>query len=69
MNWLSPRRVGERLDLSSKTIHRMMKRGELPHVCLPGGKKRISEEALGKFLKRLELKMNANRSTKESEST
>jgi excisionase family DNA binding protein len=56
MNWLSPRRVAEKLDVSAKSVHRMLKRAELPHVVLPSGKKRISEEALDRFIKKLELK-------------
>jgi excisionase family DNA binding protein len=56
MNWLSPKTVGGKLDMSAKSVHRMIQRGKLPSVTLPGGKKRVSEEALERFLKKLESK-------------
>jgi excisionase family DNA binding protein len=58
MNWLSPKTIAKRYDMSAKTVHRMIDRGELPAVIFPGGKKRVSEEALEKLLRR---------STKKSE--
>ena len=57
MNWLSPKSVGRRLDMNAKSVHRMLVRHELPFVVLPNGeKKRVSEEALARFLKKLASK-------------
>jgi excisionase family DNA binding protein len=52
MKWLSPTTIARRYDMSTKTIHRMIDRGELPAVVFPGGKKRVSEDALEKLLRR-----------------
>ena len=40
MNWLSPKTIAERYDMSAKSIHRMIDRGELPAVVFPERKKK-----------------------------
>jgi excisionase family DNA binding protein len=60
MKWLSPTTIARRYDMSPKTIHRMIERGELPAVIFPGGKKRVSEEALEKMLRRSTKKQAEN---------
>ncbi len=52
MKWLSPGTIAELYDMSPKSVHRMIDRGELPAVVFPNGKKRVSEEALDKLLRR-----------------
>jgi predicted site-specific integrase-resolvase len=52
MKYLAPTTIAERYDMSAKSIHRMIDRGELPAVLFPNGKKRVSEEALEKALRR-----------------
>ena len=54
MNWLSPKSIGKKLDMSPKSILRMLKRGELPCVTFRSGRKRVSEEALERFMRKLE---------------
>ena len=45
--------------MSAKSVHRMIDRGELPAVVFPNGKKRVSEEALIKALRRSTRKHGA----------
>jgi len=58
VKWLSPTTIAELYDMSPKSVHRMIDRGELPAVIFPNGKKRVSEEALGKLLRRSSRKNN-----------
>lgn len=59
MKWLPPRLIAERYSMSVKSVHRMIDRGELPAVIFPNGKKRVSEEALEKLLRRSTKKHGA----------
>jgi|GEM_PF-4098361 len=52
IEWWSPARIAELYDMSPKSVHRMIARGELPAVVFPNGKKRVSRQALEKLLKR-----------------
>ncbi len=52
MKWLAPTTIAELYDMSAKSLHRMIDRGELPAVVFPNGKKRVSQEALEKLLRR-----------------
>jgi excisionase family DNA binding protein len=54
MNWLSPKSIGKKLDMSSKTVLRMIDDGELPAITFKSGRRRVSEEALERYLKKLE---------------
>ena len=54
MSWLSPKSIAKKLDMSSKTVLRMLDRKQLPSVTLPSGRKRVSEQALERFLRNLE---------------
>jgi len=52
MIWLSPKHIAQKYDMSVKSVHRMIDRGELPVVIFPNGKKRVSEQALEKMLRK-----------------
>jgi Helix-turn-helix domain len=56
VNWLSPKSIAKKLDMSTKTVHRLCQRGELPCATFPSGRKRVSEEALERFMRNLEKK-------------
>jgi excisionase family DNA binding protein len=60
VNWLSPKTISKRLDMSVKTVHRMIERGELPCIEFHSGRKRVSEMALERFLKNLERKQKVS---------
>ncbi len=55
MQWLSPKTVAERLDISRREANRMMQRGTLPSFKVEG-KRRMSLEALERFMKQVEKK-------------
>ena len=54
---LSPKTVAERLDVSRREANRMMARGTLPSFKVEG-KRRMTEEALERFMKQVERKSN-----------
>jgi excisionase family DNA binding protein len=53
MNLLSPKTVAKKLDCSIRQANRLMHNGTLPSFPI-GGLRRCSEEALEKYLRRLE---------------
>jgi len=50
MQWLSPKTVAERLNISRREANRMMARGTLPSFKVEG-KRRMTEEALERFMR------------------
>ena len=50
MKLLTAREVGERLGVSTETVLRWTRRGQLPGVRLPGGALRYQEAELGEWL-------------------
>ena len=64
MKWLSPTTIAETYSMSAKSVHRMIDRGELPAVVFPNGKKRVSEQALEKTLRRSSREHGAHPSTR-----
>ena len=48
---LTVEQVAERLQVNRNTVYAWLKKGLLPHVTLPGGKKRVRESDLAVWLK------------------
>jgi predicted site-specific integrase-resolvase len=69
VKWLSPTTIAKLYDMSAKSVHRMIDRGELPAVIFPNGKKRVSQEALEKLLRRSSRKHNSTDPTARLESS
>jgi predicted site-specific integrase-resolvase len=59
VKYLAPKIIAERYCMSVKSVHRMIDRGDIPAVIFPNGKKRVSEEALEKLLRRSTKKHGA----------
>jgi len=50
---LSPRTVGERLNLQTPTVYKWLREGKIPFYRLPNGRIRILESDLAKLLKKV----------------